>query len=70
MFAGITGKNVREEVRSTTSGFDIVKNIRVRRLRWLGQILRGEKDKYLFHVIKPQYDMQNDGNMFMNVPRH
>ena len=45
MLARITGRNVREEARSTTSSFDIVKNIRVRRLRWLGQILRGDQDR-------------------------
>ena len=43
MLVRITGRSVRDEVRSTTSSFDlcIVKAVRVRRLRWLGQMLRG-----------------------------
>ena len=50
MLAQITGRSVRGEAKSSTSSFDIVKNIRVRRLRWLGQILRGEQDRYLVFV--------------------
>ena len=33
MLARITGRSVREEARPTTSSFDIIKTIRVRRLR-------------------------------------
>ena len=59
---------MREEARSTTSSFDIIKTIRVRRLRWLGQILRGDQDRLLFQVMKSQYEIQNDDNMFMDAP--
>ena len=41
MLSRITGNDVRDESRSSTTNFDIVKHIRLRRLRWMGQILRG-----------------------------
>ena len=41
MLARITGESVRSQANSATAVFDLVKNIRKRRLRWLGKILRG-----------------------------
>ena len=68
MLARITGRGVHNEANSTTSSFDVVKHIRVRRLRWLGEILRGDRNRLLFHAMETQYSMKTEGNMFMDVP--
>ena len=70
MLARITGRSVREEVRSTTTSFDLVKKIRVRRLRWLGQILRGDQTRLLFHTVVYQFHNKSSGNLFMDAPSH
>ena len=70
MLARITGRSVREEARSTTSSFDLVKAVRVRRLRWLGQILRGDPTKLLFATVVHQYHNRSSGDLFMDVPNH
>ena len=70
MLSRITGNDVRTEARSATSSFDIVKHIRVRRLRWLGQILRGNQGRLLFKAMEAQYAMQSPGNLFMDAPPH
>ena len=68
MLARITGRSVREEARSTTASFDLVKTIRIRRLRWLGQILRGDQTRLLFHTVVYQFHNKSSGNLFMDVP--
>jgi len=70
MLSRITGNDVRTEARSTTSSFDVVKHIRVRRLRWLGQILRGNQGRLLFKAMEAQHSMQIPGNLFMDAPPH
>ena len=58
------------EARSATSSFDIVKHIRVRRLRWLGQILRDNQGRLLFKALETQFTIRNPGNLFMDAPPH
>ena len=68
MLSLITGNDVRTEARASTSSFDIVKHIRVRRLRWLGQILRGNQGRFIFKTLESQYSMQSSGNLSMDAP--
>ena len=70
MFVRITGNEVWYEARSATSSFDLVKHIRVRRLRWLGQILRGDQNRLLFKAIKVQLTMNAPGNLLMDTPKN
>ena len=70
MLVRITERDVQSEARSVTSSFDLVKNIRVRRLRWLGQILRGDQSRLLFQAVEQQHLMQDPGNLFMDTPNH
>ena len=70
MLARITGRDVQSEARSATSSFDLVKSIRIRRLRWLGQILRGDQSRLLFKTIQQQHVMKDPGNLFMDTPNH
>ena len=67
MLARITGNEVCYETRSTTSSFDLVKHVRIRRLRWLGQILRGDQSRLLFKSIEAQFAMNTPGNLLMDV---
>ena len=70
MLVRITDRSVWEEARSATASFDVVKTIRVCRLRWLGEILRDNHDRLLFQAMKAQYSMDSPGNMFMDAPHH
>ena len=70
MLARITGRSVREEARSTTASFDLVKTVRVRRLRWLGQILRGDQSRLLFRAVAHQFQNRSTGDLFMDAPPH
>ena len=68
MLARITGNEVSFEARSTTSSFDVVKHVRIRRLRWLGQILRGDQNRLLFKAVETQLTMGIPGNLLMDAP--
>ena len=70
MLARITGNEVCYEARSATSSFDLVKHVRIRRLRWLGQILRGDQSRLLFKSIETQFAMNTPGNLLMDVPKN
>ena len=70
MLSSITGRQIQEEARSTTSSFDLVRNIRVRRFRWLGEILRMHPDRLIFKSIVFQYENNNWGSLTMDVPQH
>ena len=61
----------RQSPRQPTS-YDLVKNIRRRRLKWLGTILRGEGDRLLFQAAMHQYYEHEDGvkgTLFMDTPQ-
>jgi len=70
MLSSITGRTVQEEARSTTSSFDLVRHIRVRRFRWLGEILRMNPDRLIFKSIVFQYVNGHGGSLVMDVPQH
>ena len=69
MLARITGRSVRDEARSATASYDVVKHIRTRRLRWLGEILRGDQNRLLFHAMRAQHRMKSAGSMLMDAPQ-
>ena len=68
MLARITENEVCYEARSTTSSFDVVKLVRIRRLRWLGQILRGDQNRFLFKAIETKLTMDIPVNLLMDAP--
>ena len=70
MLSSITGRTVQEEARSITSSFDLVRHIRVRRFRWLGEILRMHPDRLIFKSIVFQYEKGYGGSLTMDVPQH
>ena len=70
MLSRITDRSIREESRPTTSCFDLVKTVRVRRLRWLGQILRGDQSRLLFSAVTHQLHNRSAGDLLMDAPPH
>jgi hypothetical protein len=65
-----TGKTIVEEARANTTSYDLVLNIRKRRLCWLVHILRVGKDRLIRKAVVAQYKMQGQGNMFMDTPSY
>ena len=71
MLSRVTGESIRSQAKSETAVYDLVKNIRKRRLRWLGKILRGDETRLLFETMKVQYYEHVEGvkgTLFMDVP--
>ena len=52
MLSRITGHSVCVEVRRATTSFDVVRHIRVMRLRWLAELLRDDKlhTRYIYTI--------------------
>ena len=70
MLTRFTGKTIPQEARPASTSFNLVKNIRTRRLKWLGQILRTGPRSYQFQALKVQTEMGNPDNLLMNAPPH
>ena len=68
MLARFTGKTIPQEARPATTSFNLVRSIRTRRLKWLGQILRTGPRSYQFQALKVQLEMDNPGNLLMDAP--
>ena len=52
-----TGKSIHEEAGAARSRtFDLVSAIRIRRLRWLGHILRMPENRLVKLAVKVQFD--------------
>ena len=69
MLARIMGTSIRAEARSTTSHFDLVKDVRTRRLKWAGDILRMDATRLLHKAIEAQLAMNVQGGLLMDAPQ-
>ena len=70
MLARFTGKSIPQEARTTSSTFDLVKHIRIRRLKWLGHILRAGPDRLIYKAVEEQRKLGLPGNLLMDAPQH
>ena len=70
MLARFTGKTIPQEARPATTSFDLVKNIRQRRFKWLGQILRAGPIKLTYQAVEEQRRLGLPGNLLMDAPHH
>ena len=70
MLARFTGKSIPQEVRPATTTFNLVNHIRVRRLKWLGHILRAGPDRLTYQAIEEQRRLALPGNLLMDAPHH
>lgn len=68
MLSRVTGRNVRDEVRESTTSFDILRHIRKIRLKWLGDILRSDTDRMIYQCIHLQMHLNNPGSILMDAP--
>ena len=68
MLARITGRSIPTEARPATTSYNLVRNIRIRRYKWVGMILRSDKDRLIFNALKVQHEMGSPGNLLMDVP--
>ena len=68
MMARITKREIKEEA-SVGKTFDLVKWIRARRLKWVGQILRMEDSRMLKQALHQIYEHRQEGDLLMDTPR-
>ena len=64
----MTKKSVREEASSRTRSFDLVNWIRVRRLKFLGRVLRMEKTRPMHRLVKYKYANRLEGDLLSDAP--
>ena len=70
MLARFTGKSIPQEARATSSTFNLVRHIRVRRFKWLGHILRAGPDRLIYQAVEEQRRLGLPGNLLMDAPVH
>ena len=66
----ITGRVVHVEASARTRTYDLVGDIRKRKYKWLGHILRMDRSRLVKHAVAVQFVRNRHGNMFMDVPTH
>ena len=70
MLARITNKPIRQEARALTTSLNLVRKLRVRRLKWLGHILRAGTQTLMYSALQEQFEMGQQGNLLMDAPSH
>ena len=68
MVAVITNNTPKEEATESTRTFDLIANIRAKRLKWLGLILRMDEGRMLKSAVKLMYDNRKEGDLLMDAP--
>ena len=72
MLPHITGKTKREEVKETTTTFNILAWIRARHHKWAGHILRLKKrqgkERLIKETLRVIFDHRQAGDILMDVP--
>ena len=63
MISVFTGKTPRDQAVVESCSFNLVRAIRVRRLQWVGHILRLDADRFMYRAVKCLYDCQHKGDM-------
>ena len=77
MLARITGRSFREEANPRTSRHNLVAQIRARRMRWVGHILRDEERRatenkhssLIYQALWEQNQIGKRGNLLMDAPQ-
>ena len=68
MLARLTGKTIPQEARPLTCSFNLVRAIRKRRLKWLGDILRAGPSRLTYQAVIEQKRRGLPGNLLMDAP--
>ena len=70
MMAGITGNTPHQEVSTKFRTFDIILWIRVKRLQWMGHILRMGTERLLKRSAYEMSKNRKEGDLLMDAPTH
>ena len=70
MLASFTNKTIQQEAPPATTSLNLVLRLRKTRLRWLGHILRGGKEKLTYQAVKAQFMCHSKGSLLMDAPPH
>ena len=70
MLCRMTKNTIPQEARPATCSFNLVKAIRKRRLKWVGEILCVGSTRITYQVIEEQHRMALPGNLLMDAPLH
>ena len=65
----ITGRSIHIEASSRTQTLDVITDIRIRKWKWLGHLLRAPGDRLTKLALKVQFDKQDKLNMLQDIPR-
>ena len=68
MLTHITGQTQHEEATKSTTTFDMVRNIRARRLQWLGHILRMNDQRLVKRAAFHIFTHRQEGDLCMDAP--
>lgn len=63
-----TGKTIPQETRQASCSFNLVRQIRIRRFKWLGHILRAGPSRLRYQAVEEQYKSGRPGNILMDAP--
>ena len=70
MLSHITGKSIQAEARRSTTSYDLIRHVRVMRLKWLGQILRSKQTRLVWCAAVIQSSYFPVGSLLMDAPRY
>ena len=70
MLSRFTGKTIPQEARAVSSTFNLVRHIRIRRLKWLGHILRAGPSRLIYQAVEEQRRLGLPDNILMDAPPH
>ena len=59
----ITGREIRQEAGRMGQTFDLVADLRVRRLKWVGHVLRMDDSGYVKQSIKAVWTLKKNGKL-------
>ena len=63
----MTGRTPHEEVSADKTD-NVVAGVRVKRLKWLGQILRMDEERMLLQTVKMMYADRREGDLLLDAP--
>ena len=70
MLSRFSGKTIPQEARKATCSFDLLRQIRIRRFKWLDHILRAGPSRLTYQAVVEQHRMGLPGNILMDAPPH
>ena len=70
MLAHITDNTIPQEARPSSCSFNLVRSIRKRRMKWIGDILRAGPERITYQAVEEQRRLGLPGNILMDAPPH